>query len=148
MKSVTVDFHNEVTEDMFSKHKTSDLAYIELGNVLDDWKEIVAVENATNVCIQMVYMDGNKRVAVHELDLLPNPVERGTVIVQSESIALEMTNPDETVKLFTTLCDNGAIIVDDNLLDIDEEDVGGRKQQILLNSTTEEPVVIDVICKK
>lgn len=148
MKSVTVDFHNEVTEDTYSKHKTSIAACVEVGNVLDEWKTLIIEENATNVCIQMVYMDGNKRVAVQELDLMPNSIERGTVIVESEGIALEMSNPEETVALFNTFCDNAKIAVKDNYLDIDEDDINGRIQQILLNPSSEDPVVIDVIRKK
>ena len=152
MKSVTVDFHNEQTVGVFGRHESINDAYTELGEVLDEWKELIAGEGATNVRIRMVYTDREKRVAIEEVDLFqvykePRDDADKVTIVQSESIALEVATPDETVKLFTTLCAHGAIAIADNLHDI--ADTEQRVQQIVLNPSSEEDsVAIDVICKK
>lgn len=152
MKSVTVDFLNEQTVNTFGRHESINDAYTELGGVLDGWKELIAEEGATNVHIQMVYTDREKRVAIEGVDLFhvhkePRDDADKITVVTSMGIALEVTTPDETVELFTTLCDHGAIAIADNLHDIADAD--HRVQQIVLNPSSEEDsVAIDVICKK
>ncbi len=152
MKSVTVDFYNERTTDVFGKHETVGGAYTQLSDVLDKWKELIEGENASGVFIQMVYTDHSKRVAIEEVELFqlqkePRDDADKVTMVQSDSFALEVATLEECVELYNTLCDHVTIDIDDNRDEVAHDDQW--MQSIVLNPTSErDSVTIDVIRKK
>lgn len=148
MKSVNVDFHNDEMQKATITNLDSGDALAAVGEILDQWKELLARESATNVSIQMVYMDENKRVGIDDISVYTaqNNVGESRSFVDASGIVFETENPDETVELYVSLCDHTEVVVEDNCDEISGE--MERIQQIVLQPDTDRASVIDVVCKK
>lgn len=148
MKSVTVDFHNDEMQKATITSVDSCDARRALGEILDQWKEMLVREGATNVSIQMVYTDENKRVGIDEVSIYTtqNAVNEPRSFVNASGITFETENPDETMNLYVSLCEHTDVVVEDNVDEIRNE--SDRVQQIVFQPDTDRSMVIDVICKK
>lgn len=148
MESVTVDNHNERMMKATLSQLDSCDARDAVGKLLDQWKELLEKEGATNISIQMVYMDENKRVGVDRISVYTTQNDDGESCscVDADGIVFETESPDETSGLYVSLCENTDIDIWDNCDEISDE--LDRIQTIELYPDTNHRLTIDVIRKK
>lgn len=101
--SFEVAFFNDPHSSEYSRHDNKEEAYEAINGVLDQYKETLHAEGATNISLQLLYATADGKTAVERLVMQPPDAGSDQFTVHADGLVVEHHHKPNAIEMYSRL---------------------------------------------